>query len=476
MKVNNLCYILFYFGLFVVMGLFITPISTHLNFPFPLSATNAQIYHYWGGADPGSYALGGATIFTKGWLDHSTFWLLDNWPPGFMLLQATIMKVAGVNAPMVAAIQVLAALFLAITCNLFRLCIGVFLKKGYAALLPLVLLLFPHFRIFMLDRTAILLGETFAISFALTGFFCLILAYAKGKKSLALIAGFAFALSAYFRPTSEVFFMVASISFLLIFIVLWLYQRLQGKHFSFQTADKAGVKKINPMTLIFLALVMFHVCTLPYRAYTFIRTHSHSFSWVQDTSAIWQQNFTSSEALDRAGGGFEAQGEGNIACLVDKELCEKLSPRVMQRSVSIKELRKDVFLTLYKHPLRWLYLKYRILPNYWFASVNNFWDMVAYSAKKDYVENSVFLGCFIFSILWMLFTFRNPYSFIAFWLSSSIVIAYAVIFIFAHYEVRYFFFFKFFFLVTAIFGLVQWAARYPALRGKSTLLDSTPSL
>lgn len=466
MKTNNIFYIFLYFILFLIIALLIPPLSTGLGKPLPFSATILQIYHYWGGSDPGSFALGGWTIFSKG-----SFGTGGPWPPGFMFLYAILLTLFGPKAPAVILIQILAALFLAITCNLFRLCIEHFLRKRYITLFPLVLLMFPQFRIFMLDRSGVLLGETFAISFALTGFFCLILAYAKDKKEFALFAGLAFALSAYFRPQYETFFMVASINFLIIFFSIQLYKKFKRDYFLQNTKNSLSVINVSPITIIFLALVIFQVFTMPYRIFNHMR--GDSLSWVNDGPTIWQQNFTSTETLTQAGGGFEAQGMGNTACRVDTALCEKLNIQIINNSISSEELRKNVLMTLFKHPLHWAYLKFRILPNYWFATINNFWDMVAYSSISSisaYIENSIFLGCFIFSAIWTFYTLKNPYSFITYWFGSSIFIAYALIFTLVHYEVRYFFFFKFYFLITAILGIVQLASKQFAIaQYKSTL-------
>lgn len=465
-KLNSLTCIFFYLILFTAIAFLSPSLPTGLSTPFSSHSTILQIHNYWGSSDVGLYALGGWIIFSKGWFDANTIGLISFWPPGFMVLQAIILKIFGPAAPVVITIQVLAALFLALTCNFFRLCIKLFLRKEYAFFLPLILLFFPQFRMFMLDRSAVLFGETFAISLTLTGFFCLILACAKNNKILALIAGGAFALSAYFRPTFETFLTIASLNFLLIFFLLHAYKKIK-LDFAFQDgiSNNSALIKLNPLIAIFLAIITFHVLTMPYRIYTYMRTGSPS--WVQDGPTMWQQNFTSTETLTKEGGGFEAMGMGNTACRVDPTLCTQLSKQINHGTISPNELRKYVFQTLYKHPLRWIYIKYNVLPKYWFATVNNFWDMVAYSkisTLSAYFENLIFFGCFVFSIAWVFCTLRNPYSFITYWLSSSIFIAYAIIFLFAHYEVRYFFFFKFYFLVTAILGLAQSAStRYPRL-------------
>lgn len=450
MRKNTLLLICFYWAFLLCIAFLMPPIPA-INSPLPFHATNLDIRQYWGGSDVGSYALGGWTMFSEGhWEPNKTLWLIALWPPGLMLLYASILKVFGIHAYALLILELVAALFLAVALNTFRRCLELFIKRNYAVLLPLCLLLFPQFRIYMLDRSAIVMGETFAISAALTGLFCLILAYARNKKTLALLGGLAFALSAYFRPTCETFFVMSTVVFVTIFLLTRIYKHFSNRPFIQNTT--LTIKKINPLTVIFLALVAFHSSTVPYRFY--IHHLFHSFAWVQDAPYVWMQNFTPSEVLKAHGGDFEDVGQGNIACKVDETLCKQLSIRMTNNSITPDELRHYVFLTLLRHPFKWLQLKYSIVPHYWFGAVNNYGDFIYPSPIRGYLENWIFTFCFIFSFTWSILKSRNPYAFICAWLNISVLLSYLGVFLFAHYENRYFFFFKFYFLATAIFGLV----------------------
>lgn len=290
----------------------------------------------------------------------------------------------------------------------------------------------------MLGRDGVMLGETFSISFLLIGFFCIFLATSKYPKSFAICSGVAFALSAYFRSQFETFFMMASV--VLVFISLFFMAKR-----TFSTVKQ-------PLLILFIALLIFHGLTIPYRIYTYKR--SGSLLWVRTSALLIRNNFYATDYLLQKGGAFVVNGAGNVACRVNEEACSRISSRIINKSITEIELKKEFIQTLTRHPVRWIYLKLQVVPRYWFSSIHRYWNF-AEATQPNYPEGLVFLACFIISIAITIITLRNSYSLITFCLSTSICLAYTAIFIVAHFEVRYLFFFKFYFFVAAMLDLAR---------------------
>ena len=117
--------------------------------------------------DPGSFATAAIDIAENGWISNSNKWIFDLWPPGFILLEAFILKLLGSDAPVVLILQILAAaLFSVVLLLLYDFLIETFNSK-IAFLLPLAIFAFPVSRVFLLQPTGVTLGESFSIGFFL---------------------------------------------------------------------------------------------------------------------------------------------------------------------------------------------------------------------------------------------------------------------------------------------------------------------
>ncbi len=468
---NNLFSTMIYFLVFLYIGSMVIPLVGPINDSLiHFSSTSSEIRDHFGGMDPGSFATGGWTIFKDGWFDWKTVWLINLWPPGLMILEGVILKLFGEAAPLAGILQVIAALILAIAWNLFRLCLELFLSRKIAISLTLVILAFPQFRIFMLGADAVLLGGTFAISFLLSGFFLLILSYARRSFKLAIFSGVCFALSAYFRSQFETFFMVATINICLVALIFYVYNKIYFRYFKLNVSN--DFKLINPFLIIILSIITFHALTIPYRLYTHSRMQS--YKWVQTEDIIWQHNFTSSNDLDKNSGGFVRVGGGNLACIIDSDKCKQIKSKLDNHTITSPDLRKSVILTFLQNPVTWIKLKFQILPKYWFITINSFGALSRVDNISSLLENMFFLGCILFTLLYSFITLKNPYSLINYWMSSSLCIAYSIIFIFAHFEVRYFFVLKFYFAVAAMLCFAQIISRLSSFKSTVVVNSELP--
>ncbi len=119
--------------------------------------------------DPASFATAAIDIAANGWISSTNEWILNLWPPGFILLEALIIKVMGINAPVILVLQILAAgLFSIVLVQLYTQ-LKNSVNSRLAFILPLLIFAFPVSRVLLLQPTGISLGESFAIGFFLLG-------------------------------------------------------------------------------------------------------------------------------------------------------------------------------------------------------------------------------------------------------------------------------------------------------------------
>lgn len=448
MKLNNFVYPIFYFLLLALFSLKLIPLPLDLgisNSFLHFNSTARDIIAHFGLGDPASFAKGGLAIFSDGWFSekHETIWLINLWPPGFMLLEGVILKIFGMNAPLVGILQILAILILAIVCNLFRIYLCFYIKPMIAIWVPFILLTSSQFASFMLGADFVVFGETYAISFVLIGLFCILLSYKMDNKNFAIAAGIGFAASAYFRSQFEMFFMVATVNFLAIFISIKI------NNMKFIKSEIHSHYYRTALKSILISLITFHVMTVPYKIYTHHRIHS--YLWVQTGANMLVNNFKTPEEVE--GVEILKNAGSNVACLVDLANCAVIRKQFLEGKLSTTRLAESVLITFLKHPFHWISLKIQLLPRFWFDSQNQ--SLSSFKNNKDNFFNYIFIGCCLFSFGWVLFTIKSEQSLIKYWISSSICFSYSIIFMISHYESRYFYFFKFYFFVLSLICFIR---------------------
>ena len=62
------------------------------------------------GIDPAAFMRTALEIARDGWITASNQWVFNLWPPGFVLLEALIIKLFGVDAPIILILQVLTSI------------------------------------------------------------------------------------------------------------------------------------------------------------------------------------------------------------------------------------------------------------------------------------------------------------------------------------------------------------------------------
>lgn len=174
------------------------------NQPDAFSITLQQLIQTSAWSDPTYFATAAIDIAENGWISSVNDWIFNLWPPGFILLEAMIIKMFGPDAPVILVLQILAAgLFSAVLVLLYELLNSrVNSKTSFA--LPLLIFAFPVARVFLLQPTGISLGENFAIGLFLICILLVFRSVMRNQIRYAVYAGLCLALSAYFRSQFEI--------------------------------------------------------------------------------------------------------------------------------------------------------------------------------------------------------------------------------------------------------------------------------
>jgi hypothetical protein len=380
--------------------------------------------------DAATFAKAAIEVVENGWLLPGSDWIFNLWPPGFVLLEALMLKILGMDCQLILALQVVAAVLLTSMLILNY----VFLKKRIPLLLaiclPLLIFVFPVTRIFMLEPDGVSLGETYSIGFFLI--FVLLALSSIEEKSLwaAVGAGVSLALAAYFRSQFEILLTMLTLCGVFLIVFRFLISKKQKQKTRFGFFEKS----------VLCALFFANLTTLPWRMYHF-KNHN-SFKWVHTQSLTFQNALKSNEHYSKVlGGGLITEGRGNLVCIIDPTTCGQTT-----------DAGKIFFKTFLLNPIKWYTLKGEVIGKYWFSAADEWGAPGLVSTFLENLANSVLLLLALASVL-MLFLKRLRSQACwptLLWIHGGFLSAFLLIFTFAHFEVRYFFFPKIFFVFMAV--------------------------
>lgn len=390
-------------------------------------------------SDPKTFAGAALDVFRSGWVSAENTWVFNLWPPGFVFLEAGILKIFGIGAPIVLVLQLLACAALALMLSLQRRLLLGFAGNATATALPLLLFVFPMPRIFLLQPYGVVLGEVFAIAFFLSAGLMLLLEAGGRSIGRAALAGLFFALAAYFRSQYESILMATT--GLAIPAVLWCLWKRGRSRSAEQRADYATVVKV-----VGVALVVAHALMIPWRMHS--QAVSKNFSWVQTSEHIFQIGLKSDKSLIDSNGEFFVLGAGNVACHVEPAYCDQADPKLF-------------FKAFVAHPVEWYSYKLSKLPNFWstFAVPHSF-TFTDWHLAQEAVNYVAYLFILIATIPLLLATRSYRWWPLMAWSVASLYAACFVIFSFAHFESRYFYLLKIFaFMWGTNMATMAWSAR-----------------
>lgn len=399
--------------------------------------------------DPASFATAAIDIAKHGWVSSANEWILGTWPPGFIMLEALIVKVFGLEAPVILVLQVLAVSLFSVVLVLLYAFLNEHVKSRFAFVLPLLIFIFPVSRVFLLQPTGITLGESFSIGFFLL---FILLAFSSVERSslrYAVYAGLCLALSAYFRSQFEIILLALTGWGILLVIAIRL-TRLQK--FMEPKFVKPTVKTI--VTVLLVA----HAATMPWRIYHWI--YQGVPAWVATPKGVIRNSVMSSAFLENSNGGFIVAGAGNLVCKIDPANCGDTE--------NAMKLFVKTFIT---HPVEWYSLKFDVSGKYWFSSVENWVSISVKPTFIDIVMNGLLLIALIALVIAMLARKVRSHGLwvLLVWFNAALFSAYILIFSLAHFEARYFYFPK----IAGIVMLIIVACLYYRPINKSCLLRDT---
>jgi len=391
------------------------------NQPDAFNITLQQLIKTSAWSDPTYFATAALDIAENGWISSANDWIFNLWPPGFMLLQALIVKMLGHGAPVILVLQILAAgLFSAVLVLLYELLNDRRVNSKASFALPLLIFAFPVTRVFLLQPAGISLGENFAIGFFLI---CMLLAFRsviRNKIRYAVYAGLCLALSAYFRSQFEIILLALTGWGVLLIISV-----------SLTSLRKVIEPKFALSVVKTIAIVLFiaNAATVPWRAYHWI--YQGNPSWVQTSELVFANSVMTSEQLNKKRGGFVVAGGGNLVCRIDPATCGDV--------MNAKMLFVKTFI---EHPVEWYSLKFDVIREYWFSSIQNWTRVNVKSESVDIVTNGLIFVILI-ALVVLLFTRKiksHSLWILLIWFNASLFSAYTLILTVVHFEVRYFFF------------------------------------
>lgn len=369
--------------------------------------------------DPYSFLQGATDIYEKGWIQPANNWLLSFWPPGFMFLEAMIMKCFGMDAPFLIVLGLLNVVILAGTLMIYRALFRDTMPPGLAFAIPLLPFLLALPRFFLLQPGALMLGEAFSISFFLMAIGLIILAVKRQSFWITLAAAASLALTAYFRSQFEAIitgFTLVLVVFALLFFAFWVACDCKRKSLKGHS---------SALRLMAIFVISSQLLLLPYRMYNADHSNRGTYSWI-DTSLMYTNASKTTEELHSLGGGWLVDGKANLACLLDTDYCGKPS-------------KKGFYTAFLFNAADWTTQKYSVFPTYWFAAldINNLMNVHVPSSFSDYFANGLIALMLAANIvlLWLIRKRREVIAMTC--LIGGSYGIYFAIFMLVHFEARY---------------------------------------
>lgn len=410
----------------IVIGIFFTSFSTGEWIDLWLLVKSP------GAADPHSFVAAAMDINSTGWVTDKTRWILNTWPPGFILLEAGLLRFFGDEAPIpLMLLAISASIFAIILTEMSYMLGGVFGRWTW--FIPIALFSFPEARMSLLSPIGLLLGEWLAIG----SFLLAVLMLLHRSYKSALFAGLLFSISAYSRSQFEMFLSV--ILMVVVGLTVFMVFRLRQKYLGHWKEAK----------LLLVAILFAQLLMLPWRLY-----HLHDgkdLRWVYTGPQIVQLSLSSDNALREMGAEWLVLGGINVACHLSPPDCGKSDFDTYSR----------IFL---EHPISWMAQKVELLPSYWFAPLGSLTSPVGSTNWFAIAQESALLIflLFHFGALWAIRKSNYMVTFCG--VSLGLLGGYCAIIIFSQFEVRYFFFIKIYGMFACILMLPVLLEIFPKLQ------------
>lgn len=342
------------------------------------------------------------------------------WPPGMFFLDALPLKLSA-DAPLGLYQVTVSSSLWAIAFAMIASLIATRTRLWWAVVLPFFMMSLPLFYDYFF-RYGVMYSETYGAALMVIGFGLLFqVVYRKPGFILALIAGLCFAVASLLR--AQVYPVAIGLSVVLLVYcstTIWkiAFNRFVGKY---------------PVRLAVLTAFLMGFY-LPIGSYLSINNGALFFA-----DYVWEYPFKIPAFPDAGAANFAALGGTRAACEVDLNKCEELRAKIKMGKMTYSESRAEVLKALISHPISFSAYKLPIAWTYWFEG-----------SDKAYPQNIFILllivACLVYVVaqrLWLLF-----------WSSiSTCALLFAPPFL-LHFEGRYFYLMKVFFLFSPLWLLL----------------------
>jgi hypothetical protein len=385
-----------------------------------------------GTGDGGIYVRCAREIVETGWI-HS-FGCDTLWPPGIFVFDALAQRLVGPHGPVALALILMTIAIWAGALTLLFLCAQEAFKLSIALLIPLVPLLFPFMRGYLLAG-GLFYSESPSAGLWAVGVLLLFFAAVRRPILFGLLAGLTLAAAAYLRSQVEIVVTVTTILVAAMFIAWRILLKmadggiLRLRRLSGYLVPKGVARQFFALCI---ALAAFHAVTLPWRTYN---AFAHGrFAWVAGYDYYFRYVWTLPEDYQPVAE-FIRVGGGPIGCAVDPGTCDQLRDQRRlngEQSIPLERYWQLTVKTMLRHPISWTAYRLAYLPRYWFSQ-----PAIARPIGYDLLSGTVLLllavavFVFIASVPWG----QGGLLLAATWLGLNA--GTAITFMFTHYEVRY---------------------------------------
>jgi hypothetical protein len=404
-----------------------------------MSPPNAHSYQ-----DPLYFANGALDLYYYGWFRQENLYLIRLWPPGFMMLQAALLHLFGVDAPIVLLLGGLSAVLFAAVLMVARRYLALYLSVSLASGIPLLIFSIPLVRLFVLEPIGLVFGEAFSIGFFLIALALIAISGHSRSKVAAASAGICFGLAAYFRSQYELL-----VNFLTLFAFAWFFIAITTR-FVWRRSHQHRLG--TSVSLALIAVLFAQLVMLPWRVFNLLDPNVRSLAWVQTQHLEYRNNGMTDEQLYKINAGWIVQGGGNLGCKIDAKYCGRSDAR-------------SFYSSFMQNFIDWYRQKIPVWKKYWFSSNLNFAGTGGASSTTEFTANVIFLVCLfaIWPLLWL--SRQSPEAQMLVWFTMSQQVAFFLLLTFVHLETRYLYLLKIESLFTALLLIGPLVNTYCRRRG-----------
>lgn len=412
---NKITYPLLFISVFIYSFVYFEPFDLNNLFTYTI---NDIVFGNFNTGDSKTISTVALDFYQNSKFSNESLVVLGLWPPGMIFFQIFILYFFGPNVPILLIQKIVGVISYLLFIILFRRVLkSSFLKK----IVPFLFILIPYFAYNFFSSINIALVDPIAISLFLCGLLMLL-----NKKNYYLSSIF-FIIAAYLRPQFEIIF-TFSFGILIAFNLFILITKIIKKKES-----SLYIKLLKKLLIIFL---LFQALGLPQRY--FIMSHFDYPVWTGSPKSQANQGLRTTEDLENNQFSFFVRGGGNVACIISPDDCYK-------KDSSITTYLR-IFLT---NPFTWINYKFSLMGEYWFSSYRSLTVPSNELSRASFIINYFLMILPFFNLFFLLLLYfklskkssnysisQNTIIFLLLYLPLFLI--HIMIFIFYHYEVRYF--------------------------------------